>query len=162
MSKNNSKHGVDKNMSKSELQEALSKIAEAMGVIMGADTVVMVKCLDAAPLKHEKLDDDLSDVVTKYCCNVRMLNAEIQDAVGKMNDWLDSALDALSIKYGADAIGEALVDHPSQLADIQMADSAIDRLKLFCELTKDQMSKTSSTCAKQPVCIARALKKTRE
>ena len=158
MSKNNDKRGVNKNMSKSELQEALTKIAEAMGV----DMVLMVHNLDAAPLKHEKLDDDLSDVVTKYCCNVRMLNAEIQDAVGKMNDWLDSALDALSIKYGADVIGEALADHPSQLADIQMADSAIDRLKLFCELTKDQMSKTSSTCAKQPVCIARALKKTRK
>ena len=158
MSKNNDNHSVNKNMSKSELQEALSKIAAAMG----ADMVFMVSNLDAAPLKHEKLDDDLSDVVTKYCCNVRMLNAEIQDAVGKMSDWLDSALDALSIKYGADAIGEALVDHPSQLADIQMADSAIDRLKLFCELTKDQMSKTSSTCAKQPVCIARALKKTRK
>lgn len=154
----NGKHIVDRNMSSSELQDALCVIAEAIS----KDLVLVVGSLDAASLEHERLEDDLRDVASKYCSNVRILNSEISRVVHMMSDRLDSALDALSIKYGADAIGETLLDHPSQLADIQMADSAIDRLRLFCELTEDQMNKRSLTRTKQLVHMTRAMKKVKK
>jgi hypothetical protein len=158
MSMKNSKHIVDRNLPSSELQEALGAIAKAIG----KDMLLVVGSLDAASLEHERLEDDLADVASKYCSNVQMLNDEISLVVRMMSDQLDSALDALSIKYGADAIGEALLDHPSQLADIQMADSAIDRLRLFCELTDDQMNKCSLTRTKQLVHMTRARKKVKK
>lgn len=158
MSMKNGRRIVDKNMQSSELQDALGVIAEAIS----KDLVLVVGSLDAASLEHERLEDDLRDVASKYCSNVQMLNSEISRVVRMMSDRLDNALDALSIKYGTDAIGEALLDHPSQLADIQMADSAIDRLRLFCELTEDQMNKRSLTRTKQLVHMTRAMKKVKK
>ena len=149
------KHVENKNQSKSELQEALSVLAKTIS----KDLVLVVGSLDAASLEHERLEDDLKDVASKYCSNVRMLNDEISRVVCMMSERLDEALDALAVKYGADAIGEALLDHPSQLADIQMADNAIDRLKVFCELTDDQLNKRSLTRTKQLVHMTRARKK---
>lgn len=145
----------DKNQSNSELQEALSVLAKTIS----KDMVLVVGSMDAASLEHERLEDDLGDVASKYCRNVQMLNDEISRVVCMMSEWLDEALDALAVKYGADTIGEALLDHPSQLADIQMADNAIDRLKVFCELTNDQLNKRSLTCTKQLMHMTRARKK---